>query len=208
MMRVNLLPPEMLERRRAEKRLGYVVLAAIGIAAVLAMVWMFAFVRVQGRQGDLAALQQQVQAANAQATQLAIFEERAAELESRRSTLQVALGDRMDWARLYDEISLVLPVDMWITAMDADEAAGLAINGYAIDPPGDTPDSGHKAIAKALVRLADLDALYDVWLTTSSKVEYEEEPAIQFTITTQVEKPAAPAAPPATVPAASTTGGQ
>lgn len=203
MMRVNLLPPEILERRQAEKRLSYVVLGAFGIAAVLIMVWMFAFIRVQGKEGELADLQQQVEAANTQAEQLAIFEERAAELEARRATLQTALGDRRPWASLYDEISLVLPGDMWIEALSADEESGLAIQGYALDPSKDTPDSGHKAIAKALVRLADLDAIYDVWLTNSSKVEYQEQPAIQFTITAQVTVPTV-----ATTPAAATGGAQ
>jgi Tfp pilus assembly protein PilN len=209
MMRINLLPPEILERRQAEKRIGYVVFAAFGIAAVLAIVWMFAFVRVQGKEGDLAALQQEVQIANTQAAQLAIFEERAAELETRRATVVQALGDRREWARLYDEISLVLPSDMWIQSLAAEEDAGIALNGYAVDPPGDTPDTGHKAIAKALVRLADLDALYDVWLTNSSKVDFEDQPAIQFTITAQVVAPTVPTGTTTTVSTSSTgTGGQ
>lgn len=189
MIRINLLPPETLERRRAEKRLGWVVLAALGVGIVLAATWGFGYFRVQGKQSDLAAIQQQVQATNASAAQLAVFEERASELQSRKQIATLALGDRRDWARIYDEISLVLPAEMWIQTMTATEEDGIELDGYALDAPTDTPDVGHKTIAKGLVRLADLEALFDVWLTSSVKTEYEGRPAIQFDITAKVVRP-------------------
>lgn len=189
MMRINLLPPEILERRRAEKRVGYVVVAAMGIAVVLAGVWVFGYANVQGREQELASLQQQVQSTNAAAAQLSIFEERAAELQARKATAALALGNRRDWARLLDEMSLVLPADMWVQTVTADQNDGIGINGYAVDSPKDNPDAGHKSIAKALVRLADLDDLFDVWLTSSQKSEFEEQDVIQFSITAKVVVP-------------------
>jgi Tfp pilus assembly protein PilN len=191
MMRINLLPPEILERRKAEKRIGWVVVAAIAVALLLAGVWGAAFMSVQGRRDDLAAVQQQVQATQAQANQLAIFEERAVELEGRRGIVTLALGDKINWAKLLDELSLVLPSDVWVDRMAFDQISGLQIQGYAVDAPTDTPDAGHKSIAKTLVRLADLEQLYNVWLTNSVKELYEEQDAIQFTITTGVLVPAA-----------------
>jgi len=191
MMRINLLPPEILERRKAEKRIGWVVVAAIAVALLLAGVWGVGFMSVQGKRDDLAAVQQQVQTTQAQANQLAIFEERAVELEARRGIVTLALGDKINWAKLLDELSLVLPSDVWVSRMALDQINGLQIQGYAVDAPTDTPDAGHKSIAKTLVRLADLEQLYNVWLTNSVKELYEEQDAIQFTITTGVVVPAA-----------------
>ncbi|MBN2848048.1 MAG: PilN domain-containing protein [Coriobacteriia bacterium] len=190
MMRINLLPPEILERRKAEKRIGWVVVAAIAVALVLAGVWGVGFMSVQGKRDELAAIQQQVQTTQAQANQLAIFEERAVELEGRRGIVTLALGDKINWAKLLDELSLVLPSDVWVSRMAFDQITGLQIQGYAVDAPTDTPDAGHKSIAKTLVRLADLEQLYNVWLTNSVKELYEEQDAIQFTITTGVVVPA------------------
>ena len=190
MTRINLLPPETLERRRAEKRLRYVILAAIALAVVLAAVWSVAFFRLEGKREDLAAVEQQVKTTQTQADQLAIFEERATELDSRKETVTLALGDRRDWAKLFDEISLVLPDDVWVQTLSAEEEAGLQMLGFAVDAPNDNPDLGHKSIAKTLVRLADLDQLYDVWLTNSAKQFFNEQDAIQFTITADVEVPA------------------
>ena len=190
MMRVNLLPPEILERRQAERRIVWVVVAAIAIAVLLAGVWGVANYRLQNKKDELAAIQQEAQAIQAQADQLAIFETRASELEERRATVQAALGGRIDWAKLLDEVSLVLPSDLWVQTMAVDEDAGISLAGYAIDSPDDVPDLGHKAIAKALVRLADLEDLSDVWLASSVKTEFAEQDAIQYTITSKVVPPA------------------
>jgi Tfp pilus assembly protein PilN len=191
MMRINLLPPEILERRRAERRIGWVVLAALGVAVILAGVWAFGYFRLQDKKDELAEVQQLVQASQAQAEQLAVFEQRATELEGRKVTADLALGSRRNWGKLFDEISLVLPSDVWLQTMVASESNGLSISGYAVDVRNDSPDAGHKSIAKTLVRLADLSDLYDIWLTASTKQTFAEQPAIQFTITASVGSPAA-----------------
>jgi Tfp pilus assembly protein PilN len=186
MMRINLLPPEILERRRAEKGLGYVVVAALGVAVVLAAVWAWAHFTLEGKKSDLASVQQQVAQVKAQADTLAVFEQRSLELDARRAVVQTALGGRTDWPKLFHEISLVLPSDIWLTRLSAAEGSTIQFDGFAVDAPKDNPDAGHKAIAKALVRLADLDQLFDVWLLTSSETEFENQPAIQFTITAMI----------------------
>lgn len=195
MMRVNLLPPEILQRRQAEKRIGWVAVGALVIAVVFAMVWGLAQFQLQSKEGELASIEQQVQAVQTQADQLAIFEIRADELGLRRATAQRALGGRIGWARIFDEISLVLPSDMWVQSMVASEEDGFALSGYTLDSPSDAPDVGHKVIAKALVRLAELESIYDVWLSSSVKDEYEDQPAIQYMITTKVKPPSAEGGP-------------
>jgi Tfp pilus assembly protein PilN len=189
MMRINLLPPEILERRRAEKGIGYVIVGAIAVALVLAATWGFAYMGLQGKKDDLAAIQQQVQVTQAEAAQLAIFEERAAELDTRRTTAASALAGRQNWGKLADEISLVLPTDMWLQSL-AFSGDTVTFNGTAIDVDGDSPDIGHRTIAKLLVRMADLEQLYNVWLTSSTKGELEQRPVINFAVTADVHPPA------------------
>jgi len=183
MMRINLLPPEILERRKAEKRFGLVGLVAFVVLLALAGVYFFAAFDVQTKEDELALVQQQVRTTQAQADQLAIFEERSSELQTRRETADLALSNREDWNKLFENMSLVLPADVWVQTMAADEVEGLQIAGYAIDSASDSPDLGHKTIAKMLVRLADLDQLQDVWLTNSTKADFEDQDAIQFSVT-------------------------
>lgn len=199
MMRVNLLPPEITEKRKGEKRLVYVVIAFIAVAIVLAGVWGFAVVRADGKQKDLDE-QKQTLATTKQASEaLKVFEDQQTELDRRRGLAVVALDMRRNWSKLLDEISLVLPADIWLTSMTAGEAENLQMTGYAVDAD-DTPDYGHKSIAKVLVRLADLEQLYDVWLSTSVSTNVVDQPAIQFTVTAGVVTPASSAAAAPTQP--------
>jgi Tfp pilus assembly protein PilN len=189
MMRINLLPPEILERRRAERRIGWVALAAVVVGVLLAGVWAFGYFRLESKKDELAEVQQLVQSTQAQAAQLAIFEERAAELEQRRAIAERALASRRNWGKLYNELSLVLPSDVWLQNLVVGEASGLAFSAVAVDAPSDNPDAGHKAIARTLVRLTDLDDLYDVWLGASSKSTFAAQPSIQFSVTAKVVTP-------------------
>lgn len=185
-MRINLLPPEILERRKAEARVGWVALAGIMVAVLLVAAYGFGFLQRQSKQSELASVQQQTKTTTAQANQLAVFEERATELQTRQQTATTALANRRPWAALFNELSLVMPSDIWLTALTANEEDGLEINGYAVDAADDSPDVGHKSMAKALVRLADLKLLTDVWLTNSAKATYAEQPVIQFSMTAKV----------------------
>ena len=191
MTSINLLPPEIRARRQAERRMVFVALGALALAVVLAGVFAVGFLGAQKKETELAQVEQQVRTTQAQAEQLAIFEQTQTELQTRSETVTRALAGRRDWARLYDEISLVLPSDLWAETFLSSEAGGISIQGWAVDAPDDTPDAGHKSIAKMLVRLADLEQLQDVWLTNSAKALYLEQDAIQFTVTAQVKDPSA-----------------
>lgn len=187
-MRINLLPPEILEKRKSEKRLVYVALVALLIAVLLAGVWGIALVRVNGKKQVVAARQQELAQTQARAAELKVFEDKSLELDRRKAVADTALMGRRNWAKLFDEVSLVMPTDLWANTLSASENSGLQLDGYAVDTAS-TPDLGHKSIAKLLVRLANLEQLYDVWLTNAAKTTLEESNVIQYTVTAGVSVP-------------------
>ena len=83
----------------------------------------------------------------------------------------------------------MLPSDVWVETLLAGESNGLELSGWAVDSPEDSPDVGHKTMAKMLVRLADLAQLTDVWLTSSAKSDFEEQPALEYSVTAVVSEP-------------------
>jgi len=207
MIRVNLLPKEILEKRRYERYFVWVYAAAAIIAVVLIGVWLIMGVQVQQKNRDLQTLQEEANKLRAEADAFAIFEQKQTDLTSRQTVAQQALSGRVDWAKVSNEMSLVLPSDVWVKSIIANQDGGVQLTLASVDA-ADAPDVGQKSVARTMVRLNDLGSLYDVWLKASAKGAIQQgeaqTPIIEFQLTAQVVKPASAtttstvAAPPAT----------
>jgi hypothetical protein len=190
MIRINLLPPEITEKRRSERRWVWVIFGAVIWYAVLFVFFGVMLLRVQVSAGDVTAKTQEAATIQRQADSLRIFEEQKSALDARRSVTLTALSGRQAWSRLMTELSLVLPTDMWLESVSVDEKSFHA-QGTSVDHTGDVPLMGYKNIAKLLVRLTDLDQITNIWLTSSSKGKFLEQPVITFQIEAEVVPPSA-----------------
>jgi len=189
MVRINLLPQEIIEKRRFERDLRYVALGGIVALVLLFAVYGLLAMQVAGANAELQDHQQTEANLRAQAEAFSIFEEKESDLEARLVLSEQALAGRVDWGRLANELSLIMPADAWVVTLTCEEEQGVTMFARAVDSETDVPDVGHKAVAKTLVRMADLEQLSSVWLSSSIKTEYEEQPVIDFTVTTAVERP-------------------
>lgn len=187
MTRINLLPPEILEKRRGERRVVYIVFGLLGMIALLGAVWLFLTIQVQSRESEKASKEQQAANLRVQAEHFKIFEDKQNDLRAREAVADTALANRVNWSKLFTELSLVLPADVWLENMSADQAQGLTLAGWATDSDTDSPDVGHKAVAKVLVRLNDIRELSNVWLTSSRKAAFRQQDAISWTVSASVK---------------------
>ncbi|MDZ4063336.1 MAG: hypothetical protein U1E22_01600 [Coriobacteriia bacterium] len=194
MIRINLLPREIIEKRKFERMITFVAIGGLAVFVIVAAVWGVMAWQVAARNSLLQAEQGTAATLRSSAEALKVFEDKEGALESRLSIAREALAERADWGRIVNEFSLVLPSDVWLDALSGDEESGLTIDCSALDSVTDAPDFGHKAVAKTLVRLADLELVDDVWLVSSTKGVYAEteDKVITFSITTGVVRPAAP----------------
>lgn len=212
MVRINLLPREIVEKRKWERYYPMVfVIAGIGLAVVLiAAVALFTLVQSQRR--DLQNTQQESQKLAAQAQQFAIFEQKEQVLTQRSSIAQSALNGRVNWARVANEVSLILPDEVWVRSLKGNQDSGLdmdAVTPY-FDPSA--ADEGYKSVAKCIVRLNSLPDIYSVWLNsaTAGTVGIGQDvdaDTVTFSLKAKVIKPdGAPVA--VAVPAPPSTPGQ
>lgn len=185
MIRINLLPPEIVEKRKSERRFLYMIASGVLVFAMVGAVALYLQVRVGHREAELLLREQRAVEFKAEAERYRIFEQKKQDLQARQAIVDQALAGRVNWARLCSELSLVLPDDVWAINLSLDEKEGLTLAGWSLDTT-DTPDTGHKSIAKMLVRLADLEQLYNVWLLGSEKSVYIENPAISFQVRASV----------------------
>jgi Tfp pilus assembly protein PilN len=172
MVRINLLPREVLERRRYEKWYGYVF---IGFGVLLLVVLLaYAYLWFSGAQktGDLQLLQEQSQKLQQQADAFGIFEQKEQDLVKRQAVATTALAGRIDMGRLAEEVSLVLPDETWLQQMAGSQTDGLAIVGYTPYSSSHSMDVSYKSVAKTLVRINELENVSEVWLTNAANADY------------------------------------
>ncbi len=198
MVRINLLPPEIQERRKWDRYyplvflMGFVVFAAIGTVA-FGLFWY-----TNSERATLQEYKSQAAQLNAQAAQFAVFEQKEGDLVTKASVTQVALSGRVNWAALSRDISMILPDEIWLTSIEGNEDTGLTISGYTPNANPDSSAESYKSIAKMLVLLNAMPELYDLWLTNATVAEYsgtgqqatdDSAPTLQFQATAKVATP-------------------
>lgn len=214
MVRINLLPREIVERRKWERYYPIVfIVSGIALAVVLAIA-VGLFLWVSSQRTILQTTQEQAQNLASQAEQFAVFEQKESALVARTTAAQTALSGRINWARVANDISLVLPDEVWLLTFNANQDTGLDFTANTPYFEPEASDEGYKSVAKTIVRLTALPDIYDVWLTaaatgTFSVGEGLEADIVSFAIKTKVVKPPPPSAPSTqAVPAPPSTPGQ
>lgn len=172
MMRINLLPPEVLERRRYEKWYGYVFIGFAILLAVVLVVYGFLWLSGAQKNADLQLLQEQTQKLQAQADAFAVFEQKQQDLVKRQTVATAALAGRVNMGRVAEEVSLVLPDEVWLQQMQIAQVEGLVLTGYTPYSSSHSMDVSYKSVAKTLVRLNELDDVSDVWLTNATNADF------------------------------------
>jgi Tfp pilus assembly protein PilN len=171
-LRINLLPPEVVEARRWDKWYRYVFFGFFALLILVLLIAAWLWMMVQTKTEDLQGLKEQSQQYAAQAQAISVFEERQQELEARREVTEAALADRVNLGRIADDISLVMPEEAWLEALSVGESAGLAVAGYTPLTTSQSVDVGYKSVAKIMVRLASLPELSDVWIDAATTTDF------------------------------------
>lgn len=172
------------------------VMIASGVIVLLALagVYLFLGILVGQEEAILASLENQNARTEQAIKEYQVFETQRLEVENKKKTVSDAIKGEIPWFKLMNELSLVIPSDVWLTGFSGDEIDGVQIQAQAVDSASDSPDTGHKPVAKWMVRLSEIPMLTEIWLASSAK----GEGTVLFATTAKVRPPASP---PSVIPA-------
>jgi Tfp pilus assembly protein PilN len=201
---INLLPRDDVRRGRPQKS-QWIVLIPVALAVLLAAVLSAMFLSASGtakdKRAELATLQSELAAiptpdASRVKTQTAL----AADKQARVTALSGALSRRVAWDRVFRELSLVLPNDVWLATI---AAKAPVPSSSAVVPPAAAPGAtvaatgftldgftySHPAVARLLSRLAVVPDLVNVQLQQSTMQKVGTGTAVHFVIVADVRRP-------------------
>jgi Tfp pilus assembly protein PilN len=201
MRAINLLPRD--DSRRNQKTQWIVlvpVATAVLLAALLSVTFLSASGKVKDKQAELQSLNDTLAAIpTPDASKLQSQNALAADKQVRVTALSAALTRRVAWDRIFRELSLVLPDDVWLTTLSAQApvsssvpvapapaAAGTAVAASQFTLDGYT--YSHAAVARLLSRLSVVPDLVNVQLQQSTLTKVGPAKAVHFTIAADVRQ--------------------
>jgi Tfp pilus assembly protein PilN len=152
---INLLPPEIIEKRESEKRLLIIGLISLLYIAILVMIYVLLQAKLYQENLVLTQLKTQNELLNKQIAEFKVFEERKAAVDNRRQIIDQAMAGEVSWYKIFLEMSMIIPNDIALESLNVDAETGLKMTGKA---------RNYLAIAKWMVRLKELGEVQDVWL--------------------------------------------
>jgi len=179
---INLLPPELEEKKQARRRTLGLIGLGIVFLAILALLTFWQNGKVQLVNDDLALQEQRNQETEQQISALAGAQELRTEYDDGVARVQQVLASDVPWAKLFNDLARVIPDRMWITSFtgsvqpdpeDPTVVGQIQIGATAFDYPD----------ASAWLRVVDSDvwpSLARGWVTTASKSSIGDNPVIEF----------------------------
>jgi Tfp pilus assembly protein PilN len=201
---INLLPKDDSRRGRPQKTQWLVivpVVLAVLLTGVLSAMFLSASGTVKDKQAQLAQLQDELSAIpTPDASKVKSQSALAADKQARVTALSAALSRRVAWDRVFRELSLVLPNDVWLATITAKAPVSSAT---AVVPPAPAAGSAvaaseftldgytysHPAVARLLSRLAVIPDLVNVQLQQSTLTTVGSAQEVHFVIVADVRRP-------------------
>jgi Tfp pilus assembly protein PilN len=200
---INLLPRD--DARRGPQKTQWIVLVPVVVAVLMTGLLSYEFLsasgKVKDKQAELATLQDTLQTiptpdASKVKTQTAL----ATDKQTRATALSAALSRRVAWDRIFRELSLVLPDDVWLATLSAKApvpssvaaAPTAAAPGTTVAATEFTLDGytySHAAVARLLSRLAVIPDLVNPQLQQSTLAKVGASNAVHFVIAADIRSP-------------------
>lgn len=196
MRQINLLPPDIAQKRRARQITFLLVAGGLGLIALLVLIFLVQTARLAGERGKLEEAERVNDRLERQVNQLQGFAQLQTTLRTKEQLLGRLTANEVRWSLLLNNISLRIPSDVWLTNLSGSvqpPAPGAARPGQTV-AVGTIQVAGvtftHLDVARWLSRLADVDEFVFPYLSLSSKTELANRPVVEFNSSVQLSQKA------------------
>lgn len=194
MRRINLLPPEIEQRRRARQATAGLVLAVLVFLGALLGLFVYRQMQLRQQEQRLELAQAELRAREAERAELQEFADLEATVRQKEQRLAAAMTGDVAWSRLLIELSMIIPGDSWLGSMSGSSQAGapaagqqprlgtLSFSATTFDFPG---------VAKWITRLQEMKSLQNIWVPNASKGQLAERKIVNYSSTADLSSAAA-----------------
>lgn len=193
MIRINLLPPEIGERKKSKKRLGYLLSISIGLIVIMLLVYLTISWYVFQASSLLAKTEEGNKKIQNIISKFKSYENIQSEVTKRENIVNEISKNQILWSHVLNELSMLTPTDVWFSYMKANSNEGLTVKGYTFQ---------HSSVANLMTKLNEIKQTNSIGLQYSQKTTLEDQKIVEFNVSakfptanltqTAAPKPAAP----------------
>jgi Tfp pilus assembly protein PilN len=198
MTRINLLPPEIIQRQRARRQTAAVAAVGLLVIVLLAGFYVLQQIKLSGVQKDLTAQRERNADLQAQVNELKRFDEIVGQINQKEQLLATLLANEVRWSGVMRDLSLVIPGNAWLTALTATvtDPVTNALAPVTVTNPdivGNITFEGtadrHPTVAEWLTALEKIRGFLNPWVTQSAAVQLGPNAAfVHFTSSVDLTK--------------------
>lgn len=162
--RITLLPAELTIRRAERQQTVVAGVAVAALAALLLLLWVLRGSQVNDERAKASLEEATTGQLRQELASLGDVSGLEGEISDRQATVEGVLQGDVAWTRLLQEISTVIPNDVWLTSFEGarGDPSTVAVSGRGLD---------FTSAARWLMRIGDLPAIEGLWLPSSSRDE-------------------------------------
>jgi len=175
---INLLPPEYRKKQKdftwvTARRIIWPTVAAI--VAIVAVLMLQAFINetISGLSDELSRVQEEVERERPLLSKISDLEQKKGVVTTKINALKSIQVSKKRWVILFENISSVLPPNMWITSINQLGEFDMEMRGVTLDFP---------EVAEYMVKLEKQVSVQSVSLVTISTTKIDGDEAYNFTI--------------------------
>jgi Tfp pilus assembly protein PilN len=173
MRQINLLPPEIGERRRVREITLLIGAAGLALLGLLIVVFLVQTARIAGERDHLAEAKRANAALQRQVNELQAFVQIQQTVQTKAQLLTQLTQNEVRWSVLLNDVSLVIPTDVWLTTFTGTVQVSGGTGNQPVTSVGNISMAGstfsHLDVAKWLSRLSMVREFTFPYLTLSAK---------------------------------------
>ena len=175
---INLLPPEYRKKQKdftwvTDRRIIWPTVAAIVAIVAVLMLQTFINETISGLSNELSSVQEEVERERPLLSKISDLEQKKGVVTTKINALKSIQVSKKRWVILFENISSVLPPNMWITSINQLGEFDMEMRGVTLDFP---------EVAEYMVKLEKQVSVQSVSLVTISTTKIDGDEAYNFTI--------------------------
>lgn len=198
MKRINLLPPDIAQRRRARQQTSLLALVGVLIVVLLGVVWVLRQAQLNSEEDRRALAEAQVRTLEARRNALKEFADLEQTVVQKEQTLTAVMAGDVGWSRILTELAMVIPEESWLTAFSGTAAEPASARTPA--PVTAAPTLGTLTfsavtfelpdVAKWIIRLQGMKSLQNIWVPSAARGEIGAREVVNFSSTADLSQAA------------------